>query len=174
MKLTRVTITGADDNVDPQALYQLSREFDFGERPMMGSGLLKPERLRYELAAHIDAEAAAGLSPRDNAKALAEAILDLVEGRDEQQTNDLLDSVRLLTRLHLGTGDSACPACGECEGNHHFSESGLQVPESGEPFFECKHCEAKAHICEECEGPIYPITGATICAECTANPRDFE
>lgn len=31
MRLTRVTITGADDGVDPKALYELSREFDFVE-----------------------------------------------------------------------------------------------------------------------------------------------
>lgn len=31
MKLTRVTITGADDAVDPKALYDLSREFEFVE-----------------------------------------------------------------------------------------------------------------------------------------------
>lgn len=62
---------------------------------------------------------------------------------------------------------TACRACSECEGNHHFSESGLEFPEDESPHFVCKHCEVKAAVCESCQGAIFPITDAIICAECT-------
>lgn len=61
-----------------------------------------------------------------------------------------------------------CRACSECEGNHHFSDSGLRCPENGDPpRFVCKHCDAEAAVCESCDGAIFPITDAVICSDCT-------
>lgn len=68
--------------------------------------------------------------------------------------------------------DTICRVCSECDGNHHFSESGLVVPEPDDEFIDgppshyvCKHCDAIAHVCDDCDGPIFP-TGTTLCADC--------
>lgn len=88
----------------------------------------------------------------------------------EGQTMPGLTREGVLTELTA----RACRACSECDGNHHFSESGLEIPGGGTAFFTCKHCPARAHVCEQCDGPIFPITGAAICRNCTADLGDFD
>lgn len=73
---------------------------------------------------------------------------------------------------------SHCRRCSECIGQeHHFLEH-CEHPSNGDAAefygFICKHCEVKADICDECEGPVFPITGAAVCAECTAERGDFD
>ncbi len=66
-----------------------------------------------------------------------------------------------------------CRRCSECVGQeHHFLEHAAE-PEGDDDSmwfagYVCKHCEAKADICDGCDGPIYPITGASQCPECDA------
>jgi hypothetical protein len=84
-------------------------------------------------------------------------------------------AMTLCSRCAL-TPESAplCRACSECDGNHHFAEPMFDFQNDGDPVYVCKHCEARAHICEQCDGPIFPITGQVVCAECTADQGDFE
>jgi hypothetical protein len=51
-----------------------------------------------------------------------------------------------------------CRRCGECEGQpHHWLTSMPECPEGGEAFIPCKHCDARARVCDECcEGPVWP------------------
>jgi len=76
-----------------------------------------------------------------------------------------------------------CPRCSECVGaEHHWLEHAEHPDQSDdettitEEFagFICKHCEVKADLCEECDGPIFPRTGATSCADCTAGRGDID
>lgn len=73
-----------------------------------------------------------------------------------------------------------CRRCSECIGEEHHwlehCEDPDEVETDVEPFvgFICKHCEVRAFQCEQCDGPIFPMTGATACAECTAERGDFE
>jgi hypothetical protein len=70
-----------------------------------------------------------------------------------------------------------CRRCSECIGeDHHFIEHAEAPTDDDEGFagYICKHCEVKADLCESCDGPVYPITGATKCADCTAGRNDFE
>lgn len=69
----------------------------------------------------------------------------------------------------------ACRACGECDGNHHWLDSCGDDDDPCEPHYVCKHCEVRADMCGGCgDGVIFPVTGATLCAECTADRGDFE
>lgn len=76
--------------------------------------------------------------------------------------------------------ETTCRRCSECEGaEHHFLEhcdDPAATPAGEEPFagYICKHCEQKADMCDECSGPIWPHTGQTVCADCTAGRGDFE
>jgi hypothetical protein len=65
--------------------------------------------------------------------------------------------------------DSAtCRRCTECVGEqHHWLTAMPECPEGGEPFIPCKHCDARAALCDECfEGPIWPIVSPAICKSC--------
>ena len=65
----------------------------------------------------------------------------------------------------------SCRRCIECEGEaHHWLTSMPECPEGGEPFISCKHCDARAAICEECfEGPVWPpTTSEQRCELCSA------
>jgi hypothetical protein len=78
----------------------------------------------------------------------------------------------------------ACRRCSECVGAEHHWLDHVTYPgqDDGEGStyetefvgFICKHCETVAVLCDECDGPIYPITGASVCADCTAERGDFE
>lgn len=77
----------------------------------------------------------------------------------------------------------ACRRCSECEGEEHHWLECVEHPsmsDDDEQFIEefvgfiCKHCEEKAHQCDGCDGPIFPITGATTCGHCDADRDDFE
>jgi hypothetical protein len=77
----------------------------------------------------------------------------------------------------------ACRRCSECQGEeHHFLEHVEHPDQSDDETtiteewagFICKHCEVKADQCEQCDGPIFPITGATVCVHCAAERGDAE
>jgi hypothetical protein len=71
-----------------------------------------------------------------------------------------------------------CRRCSECIGqDHHFLEHAEEPTDDNDEGFAgyiCKYCEVKADLCESCDGPVYPTTGATKCADCTAGRNDFE
>ncbi|HKY40721.1 MAG TPA: hypothetical protein VJN18_32525 [Polyangiaceae bacterium] len=53
MKLTRITITGADDHVDPEALVQLSAEFPFAEWGVLRAGADRLGSPRYPTSSWV-------------------------------------------------------------------------------------------------------------------------
>ena len=62
-----------------------------------------------------------------------------------------------------------CRRCTECVGEeHHWLTSMPECPEDGEPFIPCKHCDARAAVCDECfEAPVWPImSNQPLCASC--------
>lgn len=64
---------------------------------------------------------------------------------------------------------AACRRCLECVGEeHHWLTSMPECPEDGEPFIPCKHCDARAAVCDECcEAPVWPIvSNQPLCADC--------
>jgi hypothetical protein len=64
-----------------------------------------------------------------------------------------------------------CRRCVECRGEeHHWLTSMPECPEEGEPYVPCKHCDARAPLCDQCmEAPVWPLTGdPTLCGDCRA------
>jgi hypothetical protein len=62
-----------------------------------------------------------------------------------------------------------CRRCSECEGEeHHWLTSMPELPVDGEPYIPCKHCLARAAVCDEClECPVYPIVSdQPLCVDC--------
>lgn len=43
-----------------------------------------------------------------------------------------------------------------------------ECPEDGEPFIPCKHCDARAGLCDECcECPVWPVvSNQKLCVDC--------
>lgn len=65
-----------------------------------------------------------------------------------------------------------CRQCSECDGNHHWLETCCDSDDGpADPHFICKHCDARADCCEECDGPVFPPTLA-LCAECSEEQDD--
>jgi len=63
---------------------------------------------------------------------------------------------------------TGCRRCLECAGQaHHWITSMPECPEGGEPFIACKHCDARASLCDDCgEGPVWPSSNGGLCEEC--------
>lgn len=71
-------------------------------------------------------------------------------------------------RMEVETPET-CRRCTECVGEeHHWLTSMPECPEDGEPFIPCKHCDARAALCEECfEAPVWPIVSdQPLCSGC--------
>lgn len=66
-----------------------------------------------------------------------------------------------------------CRQCSECDGLHHWLDT-CGDDDDPEPRWVCKHCDARADMCELCDDVIFPVTGATVCPECTSERGDFE
>lgn len=65
-----------------------------------------------------------------------------------------------------------CRRCSECQGEeHHFLPDAAEFENDEgnecEPFIPCKHCDARAAICDECMGPVFPA-GPELCEDCRA------
>jgi hypothetical protein len=60
-----------------------------------------------------------------------------------------------------------CRRCTECLGeDHHWLPWLPDFDESGDPFVPCKHCDARANLCEDCfEAPASPPAGDR-CEDC--------
>ena len=74
-----------------------------------------------------------------------------------------------LSEQHYETFRSKCRRCAECVGqDHHW----LPVPEEDSDwFFPCKHCDARAPVCEDCGDEIATVSGI-LCAACDAIDSD--
>lgn len=64
-----------------------------------------------------------------------------------------------------------CRTCSECDGQHHWLEhfddpDSEETPGSTWCGFVCKHCEARADLCGECDNPVFPA--ADRCSECVS------
>jgi hypothetical protein len=63
-----------------------------------------------------------------------------------------------------------CRRCSECvpEWPHHWMTYLPECPEGAEPFYPCKHCDARAAVCEGCDGPVFPRVSnqLPLCAGC--------
>jgi hypothetical protein len=72
-------------------------------------------------------------------------------------------------RASVASDKAACRRCTECEGQEHHWLMPDCTNEDGtpcEPFIPCKHCDARAAVCEGCyEGPALP--GSSRCGECS-------
>lgn len=74
-------------------------------------------------------------------------------------------------------GETPCRRCVECIGqDHHWLTS---MPEmyregiGGGAYVPCKHCEARAGLCEECfEGAVWPPVPGGLCDLCNAGVSD--
>lgn len=91
--------------------------------------------------------------------------LDMRHERCSFPADDASRSTWLLTYAAYCTSVEPAPAprcrrCVECVGQpHHWLTSVPEFPEVGEPYVPCKHCDARAAVCEECwEGPVWPPT----------------
>lgn len=69
-----------------------------------------------------------------------------------------------------------CPRpCSECpDANHHWLEQCTDdAGEPVDPYYACKHCDAKAGCCDECLEPIFPVATAA-CPNCASAEGEFE
>jgi hypothetical protein len=70
-----------------------------------------------------------------------------------------------------------CRRCIECEGQeHHWLVWLAEVKPGQEPEVPCKHCDAKAPLCERCcDGVVWPLPTEgepAHCDVCTAELED--
>lgn len=90
----------------------------------------------------------------------------------ERYSYSNLAQLRLALRragLDLCKHHPPCRRCVECQGQeHHWLTAMPECPENGEPFIPCKHCDARAGVCEGCfEAPVWPqMSDQPLCAEC--------
>lgn len=65
-------------------------------------------------------------------------------------------------------GATTCRRCVECQGEEHHWLTLPECPEEGEPYFPCKHCNARAGVCDLCcEVPVWPImSNQPLCEDC--------
>lgn len=79
------------------------------------------------------------------------------------------DDVRLCPPCErAATTGKPCRRCSECTGeDHHFIED-QELGENDEVLhdYACKHCSATAHMCNECDVPVWPAHDSELCAEC--------
>lgn len=77
----------------------------------------------------------------------------------------------LLARVVAAVPATSCRRCFECAGlEHHWLTSVPECPEGSEPFIPCKHCDARAAVCDDCgEGAVWPpAPNNKLCDECSA------
>lgn len=103
---------------------------------------------------------------RQSCEAWASGHLGAVDTPDEEPPDYEDDDAIQAARSAAG-----CRTCSECVGDPHHWIEHCDDPGEPDPFvgYVCKHCEARADICDECSVAIYPMTGVDRCAECTAN-----
>lgn len=61
-----------------------------------------------------------------------------------------------------------CRRCTECQGQeHHFLPLAEWDEQAEEFYYPCKHCDARARCCSECEDAIWPVVeGVERCGYC--------
>jgi hypothetical protein len=94
-----------------------------------------------------------------------------LEGLAEARASVSLDKGGGQTRCVDVEPLKGCRRCTECEGQEHHWLMADCTNEDGtpcEPFIPCKHCHARAGVCDRCDdGVIFPVVaGRTLCDAC--------
>jgi hypothetical protein len=69
---------------------------------------------------------------------------------------------------------SDCRRCTECAGQeHHFLGVAEHDLETDQVYYPCKHCEARAPECDECNEGFWPVVDDShVCADCKFESED--